>query len=188
MANWSKCGDTEAEVRAFIQEHGIAEDNANLVHGLKAFAAKPNFEIFNLFLSEYKVNLTGVSLVLFSACQGGDRRIVDSVLNMGFVDYNFGLEGACQSRHVETAFYMLRLGATGLLEDPSLGDAGCFDRAFTHAVRLGSVDLLQIMYERGANTNRVKLWAQHALRDNYFERENLEEMNAFILSKEWKMY
>lgn len=52
-----------------------------------------------------------LSDLLRCACIGGNKEVVDFILEIGSIDFNYGLWGACNGNHKEIAQYMIQKGA-----------------------------------------------------------------------------
>ncbi len=79
------------------------------------------------------------SLILSGACIGGNKEIVEKIIEKGCKNFNWGLQSACRGGHKEIVLLMIQKGAN------------CFDIGLREACFNGHIEIVKLMIEKGAD-------------------------------------
>lgn len=203
-----KIGDSNA-ISKFLQEIEYPINEGEPINPVNAAAEGGHYDIF-LQMFEYEGKILRFTY-LKSACKGGNRKIIQYLIDAGCRDYNYGFEGAIDGNHLDIAkemyyasillgLYMnLQFIAPNTLEATKfLIQCGSteFNATMDHASYIGNIEIVKYMLQKGAdNLNScaaraageghneiVKLLVEHGAND-YFAifRSVIQSMNVEML-------
>lgn len=126
------CKSNNVELVSYIVDQGASQFN----DGLRCACARGQFEMTKFMMKLVPVRS---ELIFKMACEGGNIKIVEFIMQQDVVNFNHGLEFACKKEgHVQIIELMIKNGATR------------FDEGLEMACCEGNLDIVKLMIEKGA--------------------------------------
>jgi hypothetical protein len=105
---------------------------------LKGIRPKYIYDLYKAGLSRCKFKSANWNWGLEGACEGGHKKIVEQMIELGATNWNLGLKGACHRGHKEIVDLMIERGATD------------WNEGLYWACEGGHKEIVELMIERGA--------------------------------------